>query len=76
MEQQTRPQQTAAIVIDSWKLKTFKKRLNSAGYQFEKHPGPTQKTLTLKVKVETLTDGKFQMLVRNINDECRRSRMH
>lgn len=43
---------TAGVVIDSYKLPVFKKHLDSAGYCYTEHAGPTAKTLVLRVKYE------------------------
>ena len=47
---------TVAIVIDSWKLNTFKRILDEEGYDFSKHPGPTSCSLILKVKTHDLME--------------------
>lgn len=40
---------TAAIVIESWKLEIFTRRLTAAGYSFTQHPGIRPDWATLKV---------------------------
>lgn len=42
----------AGVVLDSWKLKIFKRRLDAAGYTYEQHDGPLPKTITLTVHTE------------------------
>ena len=55
----------SAIVIDSWKLKIFKKTLNEAGYEFDEHPGVTPTTLCLIV--ETDCPGNLHKFVTKAN---------
>lgn len=64
---------TAAIVIDTYKLDTFEKRLREAGVAFETTDGITANTLTLKVKAETMNE-LFEMkgLISQINYEATR----
>lgn len=59
----------AGVVIDSWKLPTFKRHLDAAGYKYTDHPGLTPNTLTLKVTCEWAH--KLQPIVKAANDECR-----
>lgn len=40
----------AGVVIDSWKLEVFKRRLDAAGYTYTEHPGPFPNVTTLRVK--------------------------
>jgi hypothetical protein len=47
---------TAAIVIDDYKLETFRRHLHNANFKFTEHKGPTATTLTLKVQYEWLAD--------------------
>jgi len=60
---------TAGIAIDNWKLPTFKRILEGAGYEFTQHPGLTEGTLLLKVKTEFIAD--LQPFVEQANRECR-----
>ena len=46
---------TAAIVLDDWKLSTFKRMLDDAGYDYEQFQGVTADTITLKVKTHDLS---------------------
>lgn len=39
---------TAGIAIDDWKLPTFTRILNAAGYGFSQHPGIAPNTLLLR----------------------------
>ncbi len=59
---------TAAVAIDTWKLPTFKRHLDAAGYSYTKHPGITEDTLTLKVKYEWLAD--LKPIIEAANAEC------
>jgi len=60
---------TVGIAIDQWKLSTFKRVLEGAGYAFTKHPGVTSDTLLLKVKTDSISD--LQPFVEKANKECR-----
>lgn len=58
------------IAIDSWKLRTFTRRLTKAGYTYEQTPGLTADTLHLFV----VTDDKdaLQAVVVAANNEAAR----
>jgi hypothetical protein len=60
---------TAAVVIDSWKLATFKRHLSGAGFDFTEQPGITPDTLILNVKYEWVA--KLQPVIEAANKECR-----
>ncbi len=60
---------TAGIAIDEWKLPTFKRVLEGAGYTFTKHQGLTTDTLLLKVKTDSISD--LQPVIEKANKECR-----
>lgn len=38
------------IVIDSWKLSVFVRRLKADGYKWTQHDGPMKELITLKVR--------------------------
>lgn len=59
---------TAAVVMDDWKLPTFKKHLDAAGYAYTEHPGITKGTLTLKVKYEWVA--ALKPIIEAANAEC------
>lgn len=59
---------TAAVAIDAWKLPTFKKHLDAAGYSYTEHLGITDDTLLLKVEYEWLRD--LKPIVEAANMEC------
>lgn len=59
---------TAAVVLDSWKLPVFKKRLDRAGFSYEQAPGLTADTITLRVKYEWVAD--LQPIIEAANKEC------
>lgn len=61
---------TAAVVIDDWKLPTFKKHLDAAGYTYTEHPGITKETLTLKVRYEWVA--ALKPIIETANAECRK----
>ena len=65
----TAAMKTAGIAIDAWKLPTFKRILDGAGYAFTEHPGLTRDTLLLKVKTSSVAD--LQPIVEKANKECR-----
>ena len=58
----------AAIVLDDWKLSIFERHLTEAGYTFEKFPGVTNNTLTLKVP--TLSVSELGEVVKVANTEA------
>lgn len=59
---------TAAVVIDGWKLPTFKRHLDASGYAYTEHPGITKGTLTLKVEYEWVAD--LKPIIEAANAEC------
>jgi hypothetical protein len=59
---------TAGVTIDEWKLPTFKKHLDAAGYSYTEHPGVTADTLLLKVKYEWVAD--LKPIIEAANTEC------
>lgn len=59
---------TAAVVIDSWKLSIFKRRLAHAGYTFTEHPGLTPATLALTVEFEDVD--QLTEVIRAAQLEC------
>jgi hypothetical protein len=60
---------TVGIAIDAYKLPTFKRILEAAGYAFTEAPGLSQGTLLLKVKTDSVAD--LQPIVEKANRECR-----
>lgn len=40
---------TAAVVLENWKIPTFKKHLDAAGYTYTEKPGPLSGCSTLSV---------------------------
>ena len=58
----------AAIALDDWKLPIFDRRLTSAGYSYEKHPGLTNDTLTLTVITDDVE--ALEKVVRAANTEA------
>ena len=44
---------TAGVVIDDYKLDTFKKHLDAGGFKYTQHPGITKGTITLKVECDS-----------------------
>jgi len=66
--------QTAAIVIEFWKLDTFRKRLEEAGVNYTEHDGPVSGAITLKVEVSDVD--AITYLVNRANAECMRHQLH
>ena len=60
----------AGIAIDKYKLETFKKHLDEAGYKYIVGPGITKDTLVLCVDCEFTSD--LQAVVRAANIEARK----
>lgn len=58
----------AAVAIDDWKLPTFKKHLEDAGYSYTEHHGVTKDTLLLQVQYEWVAD--LQPIIEAANAEC------
>ena len=44
----------AAVIIDDWKLPTFKRILTDAGYKFTEHDGVFPNTVCLKVEATNM----------------------
>jgi hypothetical protein len=61
---------TAAIVLDDWKLPTFKRMLDAAGYEYKQFQGVTADTVTLKIKTHDLS--KLAPLVREMENTVQR----
>lgn len=59
----------AAIVLDTWKIETFKKILKEAGYEFEEFPGVTPDTITLKVEYDLVAS--LTPVIEKAQRECR-----
>lgn len=64
---------TAGVVIDAWKLKTFRTHLKDAGFAFTEHPGPTAETLTLRVKYEWVAD--LKPIIEQAHEYCARLKL-
>ena len=60
---------TAAVAIDAWKLPTFKRNLDAAGFAYSEQRGVTANTLLLIVKTATIAE--LQPLIERANRECR-----
>ena len=65
---------TAAIVIDSWKLSIFKKTLDIKGYKYSEHEGPFSGCITLKVETNNIAE--LQPIVKRMNAEAAKSKLH
>ena len=69
--------QTAAIVLDKWKLDTFKRILSDAGYIFTEHPGVDEDTVTLKVKAYNMTIlGEVIQVCNDTADQQRKEKLN
>lgn len=58
----------AGVVIDAWKLATFKRCLDAAGYIYTEHLGPSPHVRTLKVTCEWIH--KLQPIIEAAEREC------
>ena len=67
---------SAAIAIDSWKLKIFEKNLKRAGYKYDKQPGPTKELLFLRVEYDNADMADLKDVVIKSNTEAAKSKMH
>ena len=65
---------TAAVFLDSWKLPTFKKHLDAAGYSYTEQPGITTDTLTLHVKYEWVAS--LKPIIEAATKECANAKHH
>ena len=63
---------TAAVAIDAWKLQTFKRHLDTAGYSYTEGPGVTADSLILSVKYELVRD--LKPIIEAANTECANER--
>lgn len=63
---------SAAVVCDNWKLPTFKKHLDAAGYSYTEHPGFTARATVLKVAFEWVH--KLKPVIEAAERECRKKR--
>jgi hypothetical protein len=57
-----------AIVLDKWKLDTFRRYLHGGGYTFTEVPGATPDTLILKVKTDDIA--RLGDVIRMASAEC------
>lgn len=60
---------TAAVAIDAWKLATFKRNLDQAGFSYTERPGLTADTLFLMVKTASVAE--LQPVIERAQRECR-----
>lgn len=60
---------TAAVAIDAYKLATFKRNLDAAGFTYTEHPGLTAGTLFLMVKTATVAE--LQPVIERAQRECK-----
>ena len=49
---------TAAVVIDTYKISTFRRVLDAAGYKYTEQLGPSVGTMILQVEYEWVKDLK------------------
>lgn len=64
----------AGVVLDSWKLPTFKKHLDAGGFKYTQHPGIAKDTVTLRVQCESAAI--VAPVIKSANDECAKKRAH
>ena len=67
-------QMIAGVVIDSWKLKIFKKHLEEAGYSYTEHRGLTSGTMLLKVTARSAH--QLQPIIDAAQLACKNSRLN
>ena len=66
---------TAAVVLDTWKLKTFKTILDREGFAYaEQHDEPFIGMVTLSVLAQSA--GHLAPFIKEANDAAARSRMN
>lgn len=63
---------TAAIVLDNWKLDTYKRMLDELGYSYTEHEGVTVDTTCLRVKTNNLQ--LFTSHVQNMESVAQREK--
>ena len=66
----------AGIIIDSYKLDTFKKYLAAGGFTYGQVTGPVADTLVLTVQVGPEDMGRFRRLVSDANAEAFNANKH
>ena len=59
---------TSAIILDNWKLRTFKRYLDEAGYTYTQVPGPIVGTQMLKVSTKNIS--KLRIVLEAAKLEC------
>lgn len=62
----------AGVAIDKYKLDTFKKHLDKAGFKYTVHDGITPNTLLLQVECEFASD--LQPIIQAANDAAKKGR--
>ena len=59
---------TAGIVVDNYKVNTFKEQLTAAGYKFTEHSSPIGGEITtIKVEFEDIQFSELSDLIKKIN---------
>lgn len=59
---------TIGVAIDAWKLKIFKKHLDTAGYAYTENKGVTPDTLLLKVVTSNINE--LGIIITRASEEC------
>lgn len=59
---------TAGIVIDEWRLATFKRKLDAAGYSYTEHKGLVAGTVFLRVECDLVAP--LQQVLQQAMREC------
>lgn len=62
----------AAVIIDGWKMKIFKRHLDRALCKYTEHPGIAPGTLMLRVEYEWVSE--LAPIIEAANEECRNER--
>lgn len=60
----------AGIVIDRWKLETFRKHLDGAGFKYTEHKGSNAEFMILKVEIGDLEE--LNKTVRAAQGDCKK----
>ena len=64
------------IALDNYKLKTFERILHENDYEYQVNPGLTDKMYMLVVFIEKEQLDDLALLVKEMNDEARKLRVH
>lgn len=63
---------TAGVVVENWKVQTFRTYLERASYTFDEVAGPVADTTMLRVRFEAGAEAALASVVESAQEECRR----